>query len=174
MFIYRPQEDSYATLNLLSRINNRFNICIDVGAGSCILTHELSRFCRHVVAVDINPYACAGCRKYDVLCAHGLSAISRADLVVSNPPYLPPEEPPSDMEALAIYDYGLIDHILRWAFAYRPRLLVLTYSTLGRADLIEEAAYALGRIVDREVVHRFFEDIVSIAVEPLGPVSGSS
>ncbi|MGC8583579.1 MAG: methyltransferase domain-containing protein [Thermoproteus sp.] len=173
MFIYKPQEDSYVTLNLLSRINGKFDICVDVGAGSCILTRALGRLCKRVVAVDINPYACAGCKEYDVLCAHGLSAISRADLVVSNPPYLPPEEPPVDLEAVAIYDYGLIHHILRWAFAYRPRLLVLTYSTLGRADAIEDAVSALGRIVDREVVHRFFEDIVAIAVEPLRPVSGS-
>lgn len=167
MFIYSPREDTYVTLKLISRLNKRFNICIDVGAGSCALSDALTRLCKLVVAIDVNPYACTACRKHDVFCSHGLSAVTRADLIVSNPPYLPPEEPPSDWEALAIYDYGLINHILRWVFAHRPRLLILTFSTLGRADAIEEAISALGRVVDKEVVHYFFEDIISVAVEPL-------
>ncbi len=175
MFIYKPQEDTYVTLRLISRLKEKFNICIDVGAGSCALSDALTRLCRHIVAIDINPYSCSACRgRHDVLCSHGLSAIARADLVVSNPPYLPPEEPPTDWETLAIYDYGLINHILRWTYAYRPRMLILTFSTLGRSDVIEEAVSALGRIVDKEIAHYFFEDIMSIAVEPLRPASGSS
>lgn len=165
MFIYSPREDSFLTLKVLSKINRSFNICVDVGAGSCILSQYMERLCKRIVSIDLNPRSCLLCKNYDALCADGLSSIDRADLVVSNPPYLPPEEPPSDWEALAIYDYGLINKILRWSFAHRPELLVLTYSSLGRADLIEEAAKTLGTIIIKEVEHYFFEDIISIAVE---------
>ncbi|MFB6490429.1 MAG: methylase [Thermoproteus sp. AZ2] len=165
MYIYRPAEDSYLTLRVLRRLRDNFGICIDVGAGSCVLSEYLAKICRIVVPVDINVYACSGCKALGPLCAHGLSAIRRADLVVSNPPYLPPEEPQRDWEAVAIYDYGLINHILRWAFAYRPRVLVLTFSSLGRADFVEEALRALGEVLALEKEHYFFEDIISVAIK---------
>lgn len=174
MYIYSPGEDSILTLKVLSKLNRNFNICVDVGAGSCILSDKLRELCREVVAVDINPYACSTCKRHDVVCTHGLSAISRADLVVSNLPYLPPEEPPTDWEAVAIYDYGLVNNVLRWASAYRPEVLVLTFSSLGRADFVEEALNVLGRVIYKEIFHYFFEDIISIVVEPLRPTFGRS
>ncbi|MBP1450014.1 MAG: methylase [Thermoproteus sp.] len=166
MFLYKPAEDSYLTLKLLDKIGGGFDVCVDVGAGSCILSRRLAEMCRLAISTDINPRSCESCRGLGPVCSHGLSAVRRADLVVVNPPYLPPEEPPGDWEALAIYDYGLINHVIRWAFAYRPKLIVLTISSLGRIDFVEEALRALGFVVAEETIHVFFEDLISVAVAP--------
>lgn len=164
MNYYKPREDSYLTLKILSHINEKLNICIDIGSGECILTKYLINKCKMVVAIDININACYLCKFYDVLCSDGPSSVIKADLVVSNLPYLPPEEEPSDWETYAIYDYGLVNKVLRWAFAYRPKYLALTFSSLGREDFILEALEIFGEVLRVEQYHALFEDIKSVLV----------
>lgn len=165
--IYGPAEDTYLTLRSMEAVGAA-DTCVDVGTGSCELARALVSRCRRVIAVDICPKACRSCpSEVDVICGDGASALRRADLVVSNLPYLPPEG-----EDVDIYDHGLTTRLLRWISAHRPRYVVLTSSSLGRLDLILEALRAMGRIVALEVLHMFFEDIVALVALLEAPSTG--
>lgn len=162
--IYSPAEDTYLTLKALD-LPEPLDTCLDVGTGSCIIARALAAKCRRVIAIDVCPEACRSCPPdVDVLCGDGTGALRGADLVVSNLPYLPPEGDDVD-----IYDKGLMSRLLRWISAHRPRYVVLTFSSLGRAELVLEALRAFGRIVALEVLHMFFEDMVSVVVAVEAP-----
>lgn len=154
---YPPAEDSYLTLEALEDISG--DVCIDVGTGSCILAEKLSRRCKHTVAIDLDPEACKSCPKdIDVVCGDGADALRKGDVVVSNLPYLPPDE----IDDIAVNDLGLTISVLRWVSAHRPKVVVLTTSTLGRLDLITETLRAICAIVKVVKLHILFESIYSI------------
>ncbi|MEM1902722.1 MAG: class I SAM-dependent methyltransferase [Pyrobaculum sp.] len=156
--VYPPSEDTYLTLELLKDVDYN-DLCIEIGSGSCIISTYLSTKCRHVVAVDIDLNACKSCPPdIDVLCSDAAEAVARGDLVVSNPPYLPPETPLDSTH----HDVGAVPKILRWITTHRPRVVVLTFSSLGRADLILDTLRTMCRIVDVGVYHLFFENIYTV------------
>ncbi|MEZ0319074.1 MAG: protein-(glutamine-N5) methyltransferase [Pyrobaculum sp.] len=155
---YPPSEDSYLTLDSVRTLDN-LDLCVDVGTGTCILAKEAAKRCRRVVAIDVDLDACRSCpENIDVLCSDGASPLRRADLVVSNLPYLPPEEPLD----VAVHDIGLASRLLRWISAERPRVVVLTFSSLGRYDYIIEALETFCTIVRVAKLHLFFESILTV------------
>ncbi|MEM1597027.1 MAG: protein-(glutamine-N5) methyltransferase [Pyrobaculum sp.] len=155
---YPPSEDSYLTLESIKSLDGS-DLCVDVGTGSCILARELARKCRRVVAIDVDIDACRSCPEdVDVLCSDGAAPLRRADAVISNLPYLPPEEPLDT----TVHDLGLVSKLLRWISAERPRVVVLTFSTLGRHDYIIEALEAFCAVVRVAKLHLFFESIITV------------
>lgn len=150
---YPPSEDTYLTLEALKNVHG--NICVDVGTGSCILARELAERCRHTIAIDIDMEACRNCGSIDVICGDGAAALKTADVLVSNLPYLPPEEP----LAVDLHDVGLASKVLRWISSNRPQTAVVTFSSLGRVDYLLEALRAICRIVELRQLHMFFESI---------------
>jgi release factor glutamine methyltransferase len=155
--VYQPAEDTYLTLGALEGAAG--DICVDVGSGSCALAAALAGKCRQVVAIDVDANACKSCPDHvDVVCGNALDAVRRADTVVSNPPYLPPEEPLDP----AVHDTGMIQRLLRWVSAERPRTVIITFSSLGRADLIIDALKAQCVIVRAAALHMFFESIFTV------------
>lgn len=170
-YIYGPAEDTWLTVRAVEKCVGpaRPRLCIDVGSGGGYVTQALSGVCGATVAVDLNPAACCASKAWgDSVCCDALfCVVGRGDMaVVSNMPYLPPEEKADDWEALAIYDYYFTERLLSWVAVYRPRLVVLTTSTLGLADHVETSLRQLGyRTIHVEKNHMFFEDIVALCAE---------
>mgnify|MGYP000732709805 CR=1 FL=1 len=155
---YRPAEDSYLTLEALEELDSG-DLCVDVGTGSCILAGALLGKCRQVVALDVDMEACRSCpREVDVVCGDAAEALGKCDVLVSNLPYLPPEEPLD----VAVHDLGIVPRLLRWVAARRPRIVVFTFSSLGRADHLMEALRGMCRVTRVSKLHMFFEDIVTV------------
>lgn len=103
--VYQPSEDTFLLLDAIDLLGDRvFERSIDVGTGGGALAQALCRISTEVYAVDISRKATeeawrrlksSRCRASTHV-IHGdlLSMFRRApifDLVVSNPPYLPPE-----------------------------------------------------------------------------------
>ncbi|ABL88035.1 conserved hypothetical protein [Pyrobaculum islandicum DSM 4184] len=157
---YKPAEDSYLTLEMLNEV--RGDVCIDVGTGSCILAKALVEKCRLIIAVDIEEEACRTCpNNIDVICSNATETLRGGDVVVSNLPYLPPEEPID----LTIHDLGIIPRVLRWISANRPHTVILTFSSLGRADFVFEALRSTCVILKIAKLHLFFESIFTVVAE---------
>jgi len=162
---YAPAEDSYLTLEALDEVKTG-NVCVDVGTGSCILAMALVGKCRQVVATDVDVEACRTCSdEVDVVCNDVTNALRACDVLVSNLPYLPPEEPIDT----SIHDLGVVPRLLRWVSAYRPRVVVFTFSSLGRAELLMEALRAMCRISKVIKLHLFFEDIITVVAHCFRP-----
>jgi len=155
---YTPAEDSYLTLEALEELDSG-DLCVDVGTGSCILAKALLSKCRQVVALDVDMEACRSCPgEVDVVCGDAAEALRRCDVLVSNLPYLPPEEPLD----IAVHDLDIVPKLLRWVVAHRPRVVVLTFSSLGRAEYLMETLRAVCRVTRISKLHMFFEDIVTV------------
>jgi release factor glutamine methyltransferase len=155
---YTPAEDSYQTLEALEEVE-RGDLCVDVGTGTCLLAKALLYKCRHVVAIDIDMEACKSCPpEVDVVCGDAAEALRKIDVLVSNLPYLPPEEP---LDA-TVHDLGIVPKLLRQVTTHRPRVVVLTFSSLGRADHVIDTLRAMCTITTISKLHLFFEDIISV------------
>jgi len=160
--VYRPDIDSWLAAAVADACISG-GTCADVGCGSGAITAVLASRCSLVVAIDVNEAACRACRSYDAVCCDAGTCLARIDALVSNPPYLPPEEPCTDWEAVAIYDCGIIPRLLRVIAVTRPSVVVMVISSLSRRDLVFEAMEALGyREVLRASAHKFFEDIEAV------------
>jgi release factor glutamine methyltransferase len=55
-----------------------------------------------------------------------------------------------------------VPKLLRWVTTHRPRVVVLTFSSLGRADHVIDALRAMCTITTISKLHLFFEDIISV------------
>ncbi|AET31908.1 N5-glutamine methyltransferase [Pyrobaculum ferrireducens] len=155
---YTPAEDTYLTLESVEEIEEG-DICVDVGTGTCIVGMALAAKCRVTLAVDIDLNSCKMCKPpVDVVCSDVANAVRRADVVVFNLPYLPPEEPTD----AAVHDTGVVPRFLRWISMVRPRVVVLTFSSLGRADFILDALRAQCAVVRARKIHLFFETIYTV------------
>ena len=170
-YLYGPAEDTWLTVRAVERCVGpaRPKLCVDVGSGGGHVTRVLSGICGAVVAVDVNPAACCASKQWgDSICCDVLSCLVGRDnsAVVSNMPYLPPEEEAGDWEALSIYDYHFTERLLSWVAVQGPRIVVLTTSTLGLAHHVTTSLELLGyRIFHEERSHMFFEDIVSLCAQ---------
>lgn len=156
--VYQPAEDTYLTLELIEGVESG-NLCVEIGSGSCIIASQLATRCRHVVAVDIDLESCKSCPPdVDVVCSDAAEAVIRGDVAVSNPPYLPPDSPID----VTHHDVGALPRTLRWIASRRPRVVILTFSSLSRLDLILETLRVFCRVVEIGAYHLFFETMYSI------------
>ncbi len=100
--IYYPSEDSQFFVSFLEKRGGSYNISVDVGSGTGIVSLIIAKISNRVIAVDINSNACKYTwkkikekgfdDKVDIVCCDALTAIRKMiifDLIVSNPPYLP-------------------------------------------------------------------------------------
>lgn len=95
--IYTPAEDSYLLADCAQQYSGKS--AIEIGVGSGMILDALRRRFDQVIGTDIDVEALRFCRKKSsalLICCDAASALARAarfDLVVSNPPYLPDDEP---------------------------------------------------------------------------------
>lgn len=102
--VYEPDEDTFLLISALEKYDFRGKTVLEMGTGSGIIALLLAKTAKKAAAVDINPEAVA-CAKSNA----ALNGISNAtfiesdlfenvrgkfDVIIFNPPYLPPEENP--------------------------------------------------------------------------------
>ncbi|MBQ3684607.1 MAG: methyltransferase [Methanomicrobium sp.] len=130
--VYQPESDTYLLLKCAIAAAKPADTILEIGTGSGLIAHEMSKISEKTFAVDINPHACIAARKLglEVIRSDLFSALKndlKFTLVLFNPPYLPtrPEE--------------RIDDWLEYA---------LDGGITGRST-IEKFADGLGAVMDR-------------------------
>ena len=97
--VYLPERDTYLLLKCAIAAAKPADTILEIGTGSGLIAHEMSKISQKTFAVDINPHACIAAKKLglEVIRSDLFSALKangRFTLVLFNPPYLPtkPEE----------------------------------------------------------------------------------
>jgi release factor glutamine methyltransferase len=96
MEVYEPGEDSWLLKSVLKDFAK--GVCLDMGTGSGILAEEAAKYCKKVIAVDVNKKAVEYCKKN---CPDKRIEFRESDLfqnvpesfdtILFNFPYLPDE-----------------------------------------------------------------------------------
>ena len=142
---------------MIEGLGDTFDVCVDLGTGSTALMEALSKKCKIVIGIDINPCVADICKKLKRQCVICDSCIRKADLVVSNLPYLPCDD--KDWLGLATCDINAIK-MLEGIRSMRPKTIILVYSSLSRFDPLE---YMKGYVVvKRKSVKGDFEEIIAL------------
>ncbi len=92
---YEPAEDTMLLLKAALDEAKPEDRAIEIGCGRGLISRELSKKVRSIIATDINPHAVRFVRSYglDVVRADIFGGIkAKFDLVIFNPPYLPTKE----------------------------------------------------------------------------------
>lgn len=97
--VYQPERDTYLLLKCALADAKPADTILEIGTGSGLIAHEMSKISKKTFAVDINPHACIAAKKLgvEVIRSDLFSALKtdpKFTLVLFNPPYLPtrPEE----------------------------------------------------------------------------------
>ena len=175
--VYRPSEDSWLLVSLLSERKPSGNICLDLGSGSGIigLYALLNGFCDRVVFVDIDEDAVKSTSlnaqlndityqgiivQSDGVCVRG----ECFETVFANPPYLPAHDPVRIDTATegGLEGYETILYFIDYAKISLKRngLLYLVYSSLSKPDIVvnylEKSGFKINIVKSK---HFFFETI---------------
>lgn len=149
---YDPGEDTFLLLRAALKEVKPSDCILEVGCGRAVISGEMARIARRVIAVDINPHAVGIAR------SKGLEAIrtdlfkgikGKFDLVLFNPPYLPTsEEEKMDGWINYAYDGGptgrdTINRFLEGLKAHlktEGRTLLLVSSANGIEEVLSKAS----------------------------------
>jgi release factor glutamine methyltransferase len=90
--IYEPAEDTFLLLKAALLEANQFDSTIEIGCGRALISCELAKKVKCILATDMNPHAVRLARDCGINAIRadlfrGLKA--RFDLIIFNPPYLP-------------------------------------------------------------------------------------
>lgn len=112
MDVYLPREDSYLLQKQIRKFVKPDFSVLDMGTGSGIQAIEAARYCKKVLAVDINSEALVLAKKnadsaklFNITFVQSdlfknIGSDKNFDLILFNPPYLPDPEEESDNEAV--------------------------------------------------------------------------
>ncbi len=175
--IYEPAEDTFLLLKAALREANSSDSAIEIGCGRAIISCELAKKVKCVLATDINPYAVrlakdCGINAIRADLFRGIKA--RFNLIIFNPPYLPTtaEEKLEGWINLALdggeHGRDVINRFLEQIKDYlspEGRSLLLISSLTGLKE-VKEKARKEGLIV-REVLSTklFFERLIVIKIQ---------
>lgn len=97
--VYEPREDSWLVVESVR--DRSVDRVLDMGTGTGVIAKELSKTCKKVIAADIDPEAVYFAKKNSkskniefVVSDLFQNVEGKFDLIVFNPPYLPPEPHP--------------------------------------------------------------------------------
>jgi release factor glutamine methyltransferase len=102
--MYEPREDSYFFEEYLNKLNEKYEIALDMGTGSGILAKALIKKSKKVIALDLQKEVIDELKldveKYRSNLFQNLPKIykKKIDLIIFNPPYLPLGEDELDVE----------------------------------------------------------------------------
>lgn len=92
--VYEPSEDTFLLIDAALDVVRPTDSILEVGTGCGLIAKIVARVARSVIATDINPQAVANATingveaiQGDLLC----NLNRRFDLIIFNPPYLPPD-----------------------------------------------------------------------------------
>ncbi len=140
-------------------MKERFDVCVDLGTGSTALMEPLSKKCKVVIGVDVNPCVAEICRRLKRQCVICASCIRKADLVVSNLPYLPCE----DMDWLGLATCDVNAHrMLQHIKMIKPRVVILVYSSLSRFDPLKYLSEYV--VNERRTLKSDFEELIALSL----------
>jgi len=166
--MYDPEEDSYLIEKHIK--NYPSNSCLDVGTGSGILAKEASRYCKKVLAVDLDKEAIKHCKstikKKNITfkVSNLFSNIKeKFDLILFNPPYLP-NDPLVKDKALdgGKKGYEIIEKFLKQAKSHLKEngKILLIFSSLTNKEKVNELIKKNNfkfKLLEKE--KHFFEEI---------------
>ncbi len=160
--VYCPNEDTWLAYEIIESIEKKFDVCVDLGTGSTVLMEPLSKRCKIVIGIDINPCVADICNKLGRICliCDGLRCLRKADLIVANLPYLPCED--SDWLGIATCDIHAL-RLVKEIDKLKPRVIVLIFSTLTRFNPLEILDDYV--IVTKRTVKVDFEEIIGVLLE---------
>lgn len=174
--VYRPSDDSWLAIDMLSSVRPIARLCLDLGSGSGVLGifALINGHCERVVFVDVDEDAVETTRLNTVenevdhrslviLTDDVLLRDEFADLVLANPPYLPSDKASDDIAVsggprgyeTALYFITCASKVLK-----RGGWLILVYSSLSGPEVIEQALDSLGFKVERLFRKAFFFEII--------------
>ena len=98
--VYEPSEDTFLLLAALESLDlKESDVALEIGTGTGIVAISVAKIVKHVVAVDINPYAVECARKnaqrnrienIEIIESDLFLKVSgKYDVIIFNPPYLP-------------------------------------------------------------------------------------
>ncbi|MDD1758078.1 MAG: methyltransferase [Methanotrichaceae archaeon] len=174
---YEPAEDTFLLLKAALLEANPSDSVIEIGCGRAIISCELAKKVKCILATDINPYAIRLARD------RGINAIradlfrglkARFDLIIFNPPYLPTtaDEKLEGWLNLALDGgeqgrdtiYRFLEQI-KDHFSPEGRSLLLISSLTGLKE-VKEKAWEEGLIVSELVSTKlFFERLFVIKIQ---------
>lgn len=183
--VYEPSEDTFLLLAVLELQDfKETDIVLEIGTGTGIVAIQMAKTTKHVVAVDINPYAveCARnnaqrnrIRNMEIIESDLFLKVSgKYDVIIFNPPYLPTREDDKVDDAVGCaWDGGksgrrVTDKLLEQApfhLTDRGKIIILDSSkskyqkTIGA---LEKSGFS-AKIVKR--LNLFFEELVVIMAE---------
>jgi len=181
--VYQPSDDTYLLLDAVEQLfklvgPDSINDLVELGSGSGVVTAELLERLgqARAVAVDISPYAVIETRRIlgsspralVVECDAG-TCIRSADLVVFNPPYLPPSEwdhlisrKCDGWYLKALVDPESMYRMCVEASRIARKAIVAVYSSISPVN-ISECLKSRGFSVDTVIkLKMFFEDLIAL------------
>ncbi len=153
---YDPGDDTFLLLRAALKEVKPSDYVLEVGCGRAVISGEMAKIARRVIAVDINPHAMGIAR------SKGLEAIrtdlfkglkGKFDLILFNPPYLPTfEEEKVDGWINYAYDGGPTgrDTINRFLEGLKDHL-----KTEGRALLLVSSADDIEEVLSKASAEGF-------------------
>ncbi|MEM0378081.1 MAG: methyltransferase [Thermosphaera sp.] len=184
--VYKPSEDSWLVMKVLDEIKPSREFCIDLGSGTGILGSYsiLKKYCKRVVFVDVMDDALISTLKTieaNNQSGRGIVITSiegvidnKADMVVTNPPYLPVND--SSRIDIATEGgergYETIVYFVQEASRVLKQggVLVLVYSTLSNEDIVYEALISHGFQPLRTWGSKFFYEEIKVVYSEKGEV----
>ncbi|MGC8982509.1 MAG: methyltransferase [Desulfurococcaceae archaeon] len=176
--VYRPSDDTWLLLELLSTENSKKRVCVDLGAGSGVLGLYalINGICEFVVFIDIEEDAVETTRlnallnklEHRSLVVLADDVVLReevAELIVANPPYLPAEsttvvdlavEGGIEGYETALYFVDYAAHALK-----RRGALYIVYSSLSKPEVIEKRLESSGFGNCLSKNKRFFYEVIT-------------
>ena len=176
--VYKPSDDTWLLLEALKSIGS-FGRGVEVGSGSGIISLELTKHLKEVVATDVDWSAVTATKtmlrssdrwsECHVVCCDCLSAFREGrvfELLVSNPPYLEPE----GLDDRAVEGGGrFLERLLEDASKRLEKggvMLLVVSSLTSRLDKILRMAEKLGFRVEVASRRRlFFEELMILQAE---------
>lgn len=183
--VYRPSDDSWLAVDMLSSIRPVGKLCLDLGCGSGVLGifALINGYCERAIFVDVDEDAVETTRlnlsnngiEHRALVILSDSVSLRggfADVVLANPPYLPSDGGLNDVAVeggpmgyeTALYFVTVASEVLR-----EGGWLILVYSSLTGPEVITRFLSSQGFKIERVLEKAFFfETIFAVGCIKLG------
>jgi release factor glutamine methyltransferase len=190
--VYKPSDDSFLSAQMIAEclpfLDEAKSNVIDVGTGSGILGLVAANFMKkgHIIFLDVDENALKLAAENFDLNRKKLNVVARfikSDLfskipkgmkfgmIIFNAPYLRNEKPDEEMEYNP-WSGGTtgIEVSVRFLSEAREHLddkgiIIINASSLGNLEVLAKNIESMGfKIINRKIIHIFFEDIVSLAI----------
>ena len=145
--IYEPSEDTFLLAKHIGGyIQNKNAKVLDLGAGSCYLAKEASKYSNNITASDINPEAESHAKKHKIKFIQSdlfENIKEKFDLILFNPPYLPEEKQENRESGLVTtggkQGHELLEEFLKQAKHYlnkNAKILLICSTLTGNVKTI--------------------------------------